>query len=141
MQPNTNRFTKIGANGEVLPREATAWEAVLDNTTGLMWAVKAVKVSSQKKAEAAAKSCTAAGFTDWDLSEVEPLFALADRSKVNPAIDTEFFPDCPSDWFWTKTLDAESPSDDAWYVYFYSGYSSRSSRSYSGWVRGVRVGQ
>lgn len=33
-------FTKIGANGEVLPADAASWDCVLDNHTGLMWEVK-----------------------------------------------------------------------------------------------------
>lgn len=30
-------YTKIGANGEILPVVAAQWSAVLDNVTGLMW--------------------------------------------------------------------------------------------------------
>ncbi len=33
-------FTKIGANGESLPANASQWRCVLDNHTGLMWEVK-----------------------------------------------------------------------------------------------------
>ncbi len=33
-------YTKIGANGEKLPANATVWNCVLDNHTGLMWEVK-----------------------------------------------------------------------------------------------------
>lgn len=33
-------FTKISANGKVVPRSTTEWSCVLDNHTGLMWEVK-----------------------------------------------------------------------------------------------------
>ena len=137
------RFTKIGVDGSVLPREATKWEAVLDNRTGLMWPVQAIAVPNGREntlADAITK-CSAAGFNDWRLPTVEELFLLADRTRVEPAIDTEFFPDCPSDWFWTSTPDCGSPEDYAWCVYFYYGSSGRNNRYYNGFVRAVRVGQ
>lgn len=137
------RFTKIGADGSVLPAAATEWEAVLDNTTGLMWAVEAVKVKNGREAtvRAAVAKCRAAGFGDWQAPTVEQLFLLADRTRVSPAIDTEFFPDCPSDWFWSITPDCESPQVCAWFVDFGDGYSFRYDRNDNGFVRAVRVGQ
>lgn len=134
-------FTKIGADGAALPREATQWEAVLDSRTGRMWAVQAIRVPNGHDAtiNAAISKCRAAGFSDWSASTVEQLFSLADRTRVEPAIDTEFFPDCPSDWFWTSSPDCES-SDCAWIVYFYDGSSDRGGRNDSGRVRAVRVG-
>jgi len=135
------RFTKIGADGSVLPPEATAWEAVLDNKTGLMWSLETKEVSKWQDAEGAAKSIKAAGFEDWQLPTVEQLFPLADRTRVDPAIDTDFFPGCPSDWFWTSTADCESPGVYAWRVGFCNGLSFRGGQFNSGFVRAVRVGQ
>lgn len=136
-------FTKIAADGAVLPREATEWSAVLDNRTGLMWSAEATKVSNGREAtlSKAVAKCNAAGHSDWRLPTVEELFLLADRTRVEPAIDTEFFPDCPSDWFWTSTPDCESPAGCAWGVDFNDGYSDRNSRAILGFVRAVRVGQ
>jgi len=137
------RFTKIGADGSVLPRDAAEWEAVLDSRTGLMWPVQAIAVDDGREAtiNAAVAKCRTAGFDDWRAPTVEELFLLADRSRVSPAIDTEFFPDCPSDWFWTSTPDCESPEDYAWFVYFSYGFSFRGNRDGGGFVRAVRVGQ
>ncbi|MHB8815451.1 MAG: Lcl C-terminal domain-containing protein [Steroidobacteraceae bacterium] len=135
------RFTKIGEDGALLPADATDWVAVLDTRTNLMWDVKARPVKNYAGALKVPGKLTVAGFKDWRLPTVEELFLLADRTRVRPAIDTDFFPDTPSDWFWTSTLWASSPSDDAWSVYFGNGSSYWGSQSYEGFVRAVRPGQ
>jgi hypothetical protein len=134
-------FRKIGADGSVLPRDAEEWEAVLDQRTGLMWSVKVSKVTNWKRAAAAAKKVKAAGFNDYRLPTVEELFLLADRTRGDPAIDTEFFPDTPSDWFWSSTPYASPPGGYAWFVGFSFGYSLWDNHSSLGFVRAVRVGQ
>ena len=143
MTENTERFQKIAADGSVLPRDATDWEAVLDTKTGLMWDKEAVPVKNGKPAtvEKAATKSRAAGFDDWRAPTVDELFALADRTRVSPAIDVEFFPDTPSDWFWSSTPYAGSPSGCAWLVFFDSGSSLWYFHKYSGFVRACRVGQ
>lgn len=85
------------------------------------------------------------GFTDWRLPTVEELFLLADRTKCRPAIDTEFFPTCRSDWYWTATDDASEPKDEetghsdyAWVVDFSYGYSGIDGRYLGNRVRAVR---
>jgi hypothetical protein len=85
------------------------------------------------------------GFTDWRLPEVEELFLLADRSKFRPAINTEFFPSCKSDWYWTATDDASEEKDAetghtdyAWFVLFSCGGSYLYHRDLNLRVRAVR---
>jgi hypothetical protein len=136
-----NRFVKIDAAGGELPLDATEWEAVLDKTTGLMWSVADKKVPNWKKAAAAAKKITAAGFDDWRLPTVEELFLIADRTRTSPAIDTAFFPKCKSDWYWTSTPYASSPGVCAWSVFFGSGYAYWLVHGSYGFVRAVRAGQ
>ena len=136
-----NPFTKIGADGSVLPADAAEWEAVLDNRTGLMWSLETTKVANYSKCEAAVKKIKAAGFEDWRLPTVDELFGLADRTRVSPAIDTDFFPDTECDWFWSSTPYAESPGDCAWGVYFSYGGALWDGHSSGGFVRAVRVGQ
>ncbi len=135
------RFVKIGTDGSVLDPPSTEWTAVLDNKTGLMWALETTEVGNWSKAEAAAKAVRASGFADWRLPTVEELFGLADRTRHDPAIDTDFFPGTPSDWFWCSTPHAGSPSGFAWGVDFDDGDTDCGSRSGSGFVRAVRVGQ
>jgi len=134
------RFTKIGADGKPLPADAKEWEVVADSKTGKMWTVETKRVSSHGKAGGAAKKMKAGGFDDWRLPDVEDLFLLADRTRHNPAIDTEYFPDTPSDWFWTSTPYAPV-AGYSWDVSFSHGYAHGGRHDHDGFVRAVRGGQ
>jgi hypothetical protein len=141
-----SRFSKIGAKGTPLPADATEWDAVLDTKTGLVWAREPIKVSNWKpptvkKIEAQLKASRLGGFDDWRIPTVEELFPLADRTRVSPAIDVDFFPDCPSDWFWTSTLHHDAPAGYAWGVSFDGGGAGCGDRCCGGFVRAVRGGQ
>lgn len=136
-----SRFTKIDADGAKLADDATEWVAVLDNTTALIWTVKETKPLTWKKAQTAVAKFDVAGFTDWRLPTVEELFLLADRTKYSPAIDTAFFPDCKSEWYWTSTLAASSPGVFAWSVNFGGGYADWYSQDDNYLVRAVRASQ
>lgn len=143
---NTNspcRFLKIGADGQPLPREATEWSAVHEPARLLMWTAadavdEDVNHEEALQAVAALNERKHAGFDDWRMPTVDELYALADRSRFSPAIDTEFFPTTKNDWYWTSTPLAASPSDFAWFVDFGYGYVSYGNRGYSGRVRAVR---
>lgn len=137
----SNRFTKIDAAGAKLADDATEWVAVLDNTTALVWTVKETKPLTWQKAQAAVAKLDVAGFTDWRLPTVEELFLLADRTKHSPAIDTAFFPDCKSEWYWTSTPAACSPGDCAWVVSFSNGVAYWGSQDSGNLVRAVRASQ
>ena len=133
------RFTKIGTDGAELPEDATQWVAVRDSTSDLIWSVEEVKKPlTWKKSIEWAKKLTVAGFTDWRLPTVEELFLLADRTRHSPAIDTTFFPDCKSDWYWTSTPAAFSPGVSAWLVAFGYGDSYWNGQRNDCHVRAVR---
>lgn len=134
------RYIKIGEDGALLPPEATEWEAVLDTRSNLIWSREVLPRMNFKKALAAPAKLTTAGFKDWRPPTVEELFCLADRTRYSPAIDTAFFPDTPSAWFWSSTVDASS-SDYAWVVYFDGGYSLWNHQGSESHVRAVRSGQ
>ena len=134
------RFIKIGEGGALLAADATEWEAVLDTRSNLMWSREVLPRMSFKKALAAPAKLATAGFKDWRPPTVEELFCLADRTRYSPAIDTAFFPDTPSAWFWSSTVDASS-SDCAWIVGFDDGYSGWGHRGDGFRVRAVRSGQ
>jgi Protein of unknown function (DUF1566) len=114
---------------------------ITDTKLRLMWtkATLCTKNVDQYEAEKICKDCRVGGYSDWDLPEVEPLFFLADRTRYKPAIDTAFFPDTHSDWYWTRTLAASAPSA-AWIVYFSGGGSCYGSRGgSSAFVRACRA--
>ena len=138
-----NRFIKIGADGAQLLQEASAAEcvAVLDTTRGLMFTTVESEEMTHAQAVQYVATLDVAGFKDWRLPTVEELFLLADRSRSSPAIDTTFFPDCKSDWYWTGSLYAPSPGDYAWGVGFSSGDAFWGNQLNVGFVRAVRVGQ
>ena len=139
--PAQPRFIKIGEDGSLLAPDATEWVAVLDTKTNLMWDAKARAVEGFQAAQAVPGTLSVAGFTDWRVPTVEELFCLADRTRVRPAIDADFFPDTPNDWFWTSTPLASSPSDYAWIVNFSGGSSGWGNQGSEGFVRAVRPGQ
>ena len=133
-----NRFTKISNTGKDLKDTAKKWNAVRDNTTGLIWSARNVgkEQLSHAKADAAAKAVDLCGASDWRLPTVEELFCLADRTRSTPAIDTAFFK-CHSSWYWSSSAVAGGP-DYAWGVDFYYGYSDYGNRYDTAFVRAVR---
>ena len=113
----------------------------IDHTTGLMWTVD--DISSDRlnwnDADNAAKAVMLGGFDDWRLPTRQELLTLVDDTRVNPAIDTAFFPTCKSDWYWSSTPWAGSPASDAWIVGFYNGGSGGNGRGALARVRACRV--
>jgi len=102
-------------------REAAAALSVpesLEAVTQLEWSATLCDGKNVDYATAE-KACAALG-EGWRLPTVEELFALADRTRSEPAIDTEVFPDTESDWYWSSTITARS-SVRAWCVSFSDG--------------------
>jgi len=134
-------FIKITATGKPARANAKNHAAVIDQRTNLMWAAKDAGTVTFRNAPALIADLNAnafAGFTDWRLPTVEELFALADRSRHSPAIDTDAFPSCTGGWYWSSTVGASSPSDCAWGVYFGYGYAYYLRQGSDGRVRAVR---
>ena len=77
------------------------------------------------------------GASDWRLPSKEELRSIVDYSRYNPSIDTDYFPNTVSSWFWSSSLYA-GDSDAAWFVSFYGGYDYATFRSNSEYVRLVR---
>lgn len=113
---------------------------VTDPRTGLMW-TKETLPGGRMTYDEVVKACKVlrvAEHKDWRPPTVEELFALADRSRHSPAIDTDLFPDTKSDWYWTSTLCAWAPSC-AWIVSFsYCGVYYPHRNGYA-FVRAVRA--
>ena len=79
-------------------------------------------------------------YTDWRLPNTKELESITDNTKYNPSIDTTYFPNTASSYYWSSTTNASNASY-AWNVYFYYGYVSSHYKSDSYCVRCVRGGQ
>ncbi len=137
MNPIT--LKKIGADRNQLPDDSTDHVAVFLPDYGLTFTATNILDNDVPHAdcEAAAKALDLLGHTDWDLPTIEELQLLIDRSRYSPAINTDFFKDIESDWYWSKTPAAWS-SASAWFVDFYSGAVDGSHRDDSGFALAVR---
>jgi len=80
------------------------------------------------------------GATDWRLPNLNELQSIANLGKTYPAIDTAYFPQTQSSFYWSSSPIA-SYSGDAWGVSFDNGYDSSGYRYFNYHVRLVRSGQ
>jgi len=109
-------------------------ETITDNTTGLTWQ-KCSAGQSGNSCSGSAETITwkyaltycedldFASFQDWRLPDAKELATITDESKINPAINTDYFPNTIAGFYWTSTTYAGSTSY-AWGVHFYHGYLS-----------------
>lgn len=111
---------------------------VKDNLRGLVWQKRDDgKKRDYKEAISYCKNLSLDGYNDWRLPTYNELYYLADRTKKDPAIDTNYFEARTDDWYWTITK-TKWDSSDAWLVNFNngSGYDDGMSDDYC--VRCVR---
>ena len=148
---NTHSYVKLDANGNDLARDAESWTMVRDKVTGLIWEVKTNDCSihdrnhtyawnNTTKFIAAVNGETFGGFSDWRLPSMKELSTLVKSEKLNPAIDTGFFPHTVSSYYWSSTTHANF-TGISWYVNFGYGNVNYKYRSSSYYVRAVRGGQ
>jgi len=162
-------FTKLDAAGAVLPATATAWSCVRDNHTGLVWEVKTPAGSGSihdtdktyrwggKTERLIAAFGTSygdwnvlldgsnagtglCGFTDWRVPTVMQLLSIVNKGVSIPAIDSNYFPNSGSGFYWSSSPLA-AYSNFAWGVLFYLGYGDGNLRDASNQVRLVRGGE
>jgi hypothetical protein len=152
-----SKYSKLDSNGKQLPDSVQSWVMVLDNQTNLIWEVKQNKDGvkdydnpndadntytwdeSNQKFINAMNAAHFGGFSDWRLPFLKELKTLIDSNRRNPAIDTAYFPNTQSSFYWSSTTNAFSTTG-AWGVDFYYGYVPND-RHYSVYVRAVRGGQ
>lgn len=138
----TSRLIKLGPSAEHLDIDVSEWVAVYDPKHDLTWSrTMGARAVTQPKALEIASAVDLFGHKDWRLPTRAELLTLIDDTRVNPAIDVRFFPNCRADWYWTSTPFASSPSGIAWGVYFDGGFSYWSLQDDEGFVRAVRPGQ
>jgi hypothetical protein len=113
-------------------------KTVTDTLTGLVWSQNTV--ASDVTFEDAVKAVEALG-EGWRLPTVDELQTIVHRTKYDPAIDTEAFPDTESDWYWTSTPCAWRPESARWVVGFDGGGVGSGVIYDYACVRAVRGGQ
>ncbi len=118
--------------GERFIKLSDGW--VKDSQTGLEWGPSSSERMSWEKGKT---YCEKAG---GRLPTVRELELLIDRTKYNPAVDKDAFPDTKSAWYWTNEVVA-GYSDLAWIVYFDYGYVDGYGKGYGYYVRPVRSSQ
>ena len=129
-------------------------QEVTDSKTGLIWRRcsegQTSTVSSclgvaapltHEQALAQATSQTLATNVAWRLPNIKELASIADKTKIDPAIDTVAFPATSSfRSFWASTPYVGSASL-AWTIEFYAGEIFALGRQETRYVRLVRAGQ
>lgn len=80
---------------------------------------------------------THGGKSDYRLPNIKELMSIADYGRYSPAIDTDFFPNCQSDYYWSSTTYA-ADTDYAWVVGFDDGLVSYDVKYSHYFVRPVR---
>lgn len=130
---------------------------VTDIRTGLMWKKCTEGLSgggcqsgsaqgfSWSNALSHAEASDFAGYNDWRLPNVKELSTLIEHCRFMPSINTSRFPNTPIDSFPRDAFWSSSPValdfDRAWFVSFWLGDISGSSRSHSRLIRLVRAGK
>lgn len=77
------------------------------------------------------------GYHDWRIPNSEELLSIVARDRVQPAIDTEQFPQAIESWYW-QALSVASDSRYAWAVNFVNGSENAFAKGLEGHIRLVR---
>jgi len=110
---------------------------ITDTKTGLIWTKNTV--AKDVNFDGAEKAVAALG-DGWRIPTVDELATLVDRTRYEPAIDVEAFPNTANDWYWTSTPCAWRASA-VWVVGFSNGFVHDGYRHGVCCVRAVRSGQ
>jgi len=115
---------------------------VTDEATGLMWQQETIQnnMMSWRQALSYCERLNLGGHTDWRLPTIKELLSLVDYSRYNPAINTKYFLDAKSSFYWSSTTAALN-EDYAWGVNFEYGHDGLETKKYSYYVRAIRGGK
>jgi hypothetical protein len=146
---NTPVYTKFATGCTPLPDNATTWDMVRDEVTGLMWENKTDDGSIHDKDNTytwydnnsatnggdagtpgdgtdtmdfirTLNTATYGGVSDWRMPTEKELQSIVDYGVFAPSINM-YFPNTVSGYYWSATTAAYS-SQYAWYVVFNGGF-------------------
>ena len=121
----------------VINGDGTATEV----STGLMWQqAEGAKEMTWDAAISYCEKLSLAGYADWRLPNLKELRSIIDHSEYAPSIDTTYFPNTVSSYYWSSTTVANH-TNSAWLVDFLYGVGYWRNKSYDLYVRAVRGGQ
>lgn len=128
---NSSRYVRCvrGSHSPVSNFSDNGDATIKDNVTGLIWQQTEGGLMNWDAALNYCESLILAGNSDWRLPNYKELSSLIDYSRINPAIDTAYFPGTQASFYWSSstTLFSGSHSLD---VDFYDGFCP----GYINWV-------
>ena len=131
-------------NGAAWGGTATS-SVTVDNRTGLMWVTNPVDagISGTTDWEGAITLCEGlayASFADWRLPNIKELVSIVDYSCQSPSINTAYFLNTQSSYYWSSTTTTVPSSSYAWSVSFNDGSMYYNGKTTNYYVRCVRAG-
>ena len=137
--------------------QTTPWACVQDNVTGLIWEVKTDDGGIHDKDNAykwggltalgrehinrigdyyddwnslvnGSNNEVLCGVSDWRVPVVSELSSIINRGSINPSIDTNYFPNAVTKFFWAASPTAFYSGTNAWAVSFENGGDGNYSR-------------
>jgi len=97
---------------------------ITDNITTLMWQKQDDGTGrTWEQAISYCESLSLGGYADWRLPNIKELRSIIDLTKYDPAINSTYFPNTQSAFYWSSTTFADY-NTSAFNVDFYSGNSS-----------------
>ena len=131
------RMVKLGSDGN----ETSAHHcAVLLPDFGVTFdSRKPPRADNWQHAKELASQISLFGADDWQLAPLRYAQLIIDRTRCAPALNTDLFPNHPTDdWYWTATEHATA-SESAWVVLLHHGGVYSNVRYDSGYVLGCRL--
>ena len=113
---------------------------VTDTSTALTWQKASSSGKTWEQALVYCEGLSLGARTDWRLPTIKELNSLVDYSLYGPAINTTYFPNTVSSFYWSSTTDA-SYTNSAWCVDFLFGVDYMGYKGSNYDVRAVRGGQ
>jgi len=119
---------------------------ITDNRTGLMWVKDGNSAGCNNgsyliwaDALTFCENLSYVGYTDWRLPNRNELQSIVDYGKKNPSINTTYFPNTKSNFYWTSTTYAGNTSY-TWVVIFSYGSVASDYKTVNYYVCPVRGG-